>query len=297
MLSFANHGNRSVNLLPLLAALAAGVVATGCLEASSSSKAKDGGVEASHKDVGGSTPEPDAKSRSDAKATVDAARDSKSPVADTSVPVDSGVVIPTCTNPTANQVACTTCVEQSCVSTVSTALTACAAFYSCFQKCDCSDTACVDTCLSKAPASCTTALGAVAACEKSSCASACEAPATDAGHAKDASADACKDGGACKAPPGDGGSAAWIPNCASPSASQSSTYTACSTCDQAHCESDVASALTSCTAYYACYKACACSDLICLAGCSADSTAACAVAGATLSGCQTLNCALECSGL
>jgi len=177
-----------------------------------------------------------------------------------------------CKNPTATELACGACDETMCKSDVTAAQAACASFYTCFAGCDCSSTSCIDGCAVAAPSSCQTALETLNSCQSSKCSSACSGSGKDAG-----------------------GTSGTIPDCANPTSTEASTYTACSACDTASCASDVAAAVSACTAYYACFGATDCASALTV--CAADITAGCQTAVDALAVCQNTNCLLPCSGL
>lgn len=70
-------------------------------------------------------------------------------------------------------------------------------------------------------------------------------------------------------------------------------YTKCSACDNSKCSSEVASAVSSCSTYYACFATCDCDDTICQEF-ECVPGAACDTAIGTLTTCQDDNCAADC---
>jgi len=182
---------------------------------------------------------------------------------------DGGVVIPSCKNPTTTATQCATCLEGSCAATASTAVSACATFYSCYAACDCSDATCIQTCVSAAPTSCTSTIGPLETCQSSMCAAACTPP--DAGSTGDAGSS-----GGCKNP--------------------TPATTACGSCTESHCASALSTSETTCTSFYTCFATCNCTDTSCIEGCAAaDTQNGCSTALTSLNTCQTTSCASACA--
>jgi hypothetical protein len=194
---------------------------------------------------------------------------------DAGPPTDAGA---TCKNPTETQDNCAACEESSCASVVSTEQSACSGFFTtCFDACDCTDTSCITACAENAstPSACQNALGALANCQTGMCKSACSA---DAGTTT-------KDGGSISG---------QIPDCANPTSAEQMLYTACSACDHTSCSTYVTTAVSDCTAFYACYAQCDCSDTACQTTCESQITVACDTAIGTLTDCQDTFCAASC---
>jgi hypothetical protein len=180
-------------------------------------------------------------------------------------------------NPTPTQTACGQCEETNCASVVSTEKSACAgAFDTCFAKCSCTDTSCIDKCAEAASSNCQSALEALANCQTGTACKATCSTVTDAGSTKDG-----------------GSTGGVIPDCADPTPAEQTLYTKCSACDNSKCSSEVASAVSSCSTYYACFATCDCDDTICQEF-ECVPGAACDTAIGTLTTCQDDNCAADC---
>ncbi len=89
---------------------------------------------------------------------------------------------PSCQNPTPREQACSSCSASSCASEVSSVVSACPDYVSCYEACDCSDAACIARCTgdvtSNAP--CLSAGSALALCVEFNCPSSQCAPLADA---------------------------------------------------------------------------------------------------------------------
>jgi hypothetical protein len=100
-----------------------------------------------------------------------------------------GATPPTCQGATgstgAGSSACNSCLESSCSPDLSSEQTNCGAYVTCYEGCQCSDTACLTGCLAKIDSTCQSADGILTACLLQYCSSECASTtgATDAGGA------------------------------------------------------------------------------------------------------------------
>jgi hypothetical protein len=83
-----------------------------------------------------------------------------------------------CKNPPAtggNSLACYACVERACSTTFNGMMSACSGYFACVEGCDCTDRACLRTCIGKMDTACTSAdvTKAQGKCEKDHCATEC----------------------------------------------------------------------------------------------------------------------------
>jgi hypothetical protein len=89
----------------------------------------------------------------------------------------SAPMVPDCADPTTEEAsiyaACSSCDATSCQSDVTTAVSACGAYYTCFAACDCDNVACEDACEADLNTACDTAIGALTTCQDTSCATPC----------------------------------------------------------------------------------------------------------------------------
>ena len=188
---------------------------------------------------------------------------------------DSGAAA-SCTNPTATQVACAKCAASMCASVVSMEATDCAgAFDTCFAKCSCTDSTCIDNCATAAPAACLTDLKALLACQTTGpCVSACTPAATDSGITTTTDSGAA--GSSCKNP--------------------TPTQTACGECEASMCASAVSGEKSACATFNTCFDACDCSATSCIDACAEAAPTACQTALESLETCETTTCKSACSG-
>jgi len=254
----------------------------GCLESSATSPATDSGAS---KDGGGATRGPDATTAGDSGSRQDGKTvsfDAPTSTGDAGALPDGAVSIPSCLSPTAAETACAACDEKSCASTVAAAVSTCASFYTCYEKCSCSDATCIGACESAAASdsTCVSAAEALQSCQKASCATACATP--DAGSAS---------GGDAATFTGDAG--VVIPSCKNPT----TTDTACASCVEHDCTSAAKTAVTACSAFYTCFAGCDCSGTSCIGNCesAAASNSACVTAAEALQSCQTSKCTSSCT--
>ncbi len=70
---------------------------------------------------------------------------------------------------------------------------------------------------------------------------------------------------------------------------------ACSSCLQTGCGSQISSVETSCGAYLTCYQGCQCSDLACLQSCLSKIDGACQNAYGPFTTCLTQSCESQCT--
>jgi hypothetical protein len=190
--------------------------------------------------------------------------------------MDAGGLLPVCKNPTGLVIACNDCVESMCVPDVAPVLSACASFYTCYEACDCSDSACIMACQKAAPAGCDTPATNLIDCQMMMCAKACSPP--DAGSdASGSDATTGSDAGA---------------TCKNPTATQ----LACGRCEEMSCASTVASEKSMCGSFNACFEQCACSSTSCLETCYEAAGSACQTVLGQLDSCQTGTCMAACSG-
>ena len=91
-----------------------------------------------------------------------------------------------------------------------------------------------------------------------------------------------------------GGSRA--PTCKGAASAGGPGSAACNSCLDGHCAGQIAAVNGACGAYVACYSACQCSDLQCIAGCLADIDGNCQNSYEPLTQCLTGSCGSECTG-
>ncbi len=99
----------------------------------------------------------------------------------------------------------------------------------------------------------------------------------------------------CSSSSGGGGS---IPQCqGAMSSSTGAGSSACNSCIESKCGSQLSSFDSDCSAYISCYDACQCSDTTCLSGCSSKVTAgsACANDESSITSCLEMNCTSQCT--
>jgi len=260
------------------AVLAMGALSAGCLEASAMVPGSDAGTHA-NADTG-TTVTREASTGSDAHTSMDATVDGTKPATEASTPTVDAAMLPSCTSPTTADTTCFKCLDTSCSATAGAAITACASFYTCYEKCACSDGACVSACQTAAASdmTCVSAAEALQSCQKTSCAMPCATPDAGSTQPKDA------------APVGDAGA-----TCLNPSA----TYKSCAACDESKCGSDVTAAQTACagTTFPTCTAKCQCSDTSCVEACATASTVptACVTALTNTYNCQSSSCTAACT--
>jgi hypothetical protein len=96
-----------------------------------------------------------------------------------------GASAPTCqgaTGPTGpGSAACSSCLQSSCASQLSSVAIACGAYASCYQGCQCSDIMCIQGCLNKIDDACRNAEEPFAMCLSQSCPSQCMPSPEDGG--------------------------------------------------------------------------------------------------------------------
>jgi hypothetical protein len=80
-----------------------------------------------------------------------------------------------------NSAACTSCVESSCSSDLSSVESACSAYLGCYSGCQCSDGQCIANCQSQVTSNCESALTAGSSCEAQNCPSQCSDGTPDGG--------------------------------------------------------------------------------------------------------------------
>jgi hypothetical protein len=86
------------------------------------------------------------------------------------------------------------------------------------------------------------------------------------------------------------------PTCKGATGSAGPGSTACSSCTQGSCGSQIASVETACTAYVSCYSGCQCSDLTCISGCLSKIDSTCQNAYVPLASCLSQKCSSPCAG-
>jgi hypothetical protein len=187
-----------------------------------------------------------------------------------------------CKNATGAQLACATCYEAACASEVTATTADCATFYPCFDGCDCSDTACIDTCAAAASSTCQGALQALVSCQQSQCASSCGSSADGGAPGTDATTDAASDASTDATTP---------PTCKNPN----DAFQVCWACEQTSCGSALSAEERSCGSFNACFAGCDCSDTSCIDACSASATTACQGALSVLATCQKGSCSSACT--
>ncbi len=90
-----------------------------------------------------------------------------------------GSSVPSCQNPTSEEQACDSCGSSNCGSEVSDVESDCSAYVSCYEACDCSDTACVAKCTQDTTSSACQAAGeALGSCTEQHCKSQCTVSVT-----------------------------------------------------------------------------------------------------------------------
>jgi hypothetical protein len=193
---------------------------------------------------------------------------------DAGAPLD-GDLIPSCKDASTLNNACAACDESKCSSEVVAAVSACAAFYTCYEMCSCGDSTCIMACEKKdAPSSCATPATNLINCESAMCASAC---------GLDAGMTTSKDSGP---PPADAGA-----TCKNPT----STQEKCGECETTSCASTVASEKSTCGTFNTCFDACDCSDTTCQDQCYEAASSACQAVLGDLQTCQTSTCKSACT--
>lgn len=100
---------------------------------------------------------------------------------------------------------------------------------------------------------------------------------------------------ACSSSSSSGGSSGY-PTCQGATGSTGPGSSACSSCVESNCGSDVSSVESACGAYLSCYEGCQCSDLSCIENCESKITGNCSSAETPLSTCLSQHCASQCSG-
>jgi hypothetical protein len=82
-----------------------------------------------------------------------------------------------------------------------------------------------------------------------------------------------------------------LPLCIDPPAGE----TACITCIENSCASQLHAVVVACSAFLDCFKACACTDETCISNCAGDVTSACATAATPFGKCEQNTCGDTCS--
>jgi hypothetical protein len=72
--------------------------------------------------------------------------------------------------------------------------------------------------------------------------------------------------------------------------------TACNSCIETSCSSQLSAAESPCSAYLSCYASCQCMDGTCIDGCTAKATGSCANPFADVGACIGQSCATPCLG-
>jgi hypothetical protein len=85
------------------------------------------------------------------------------------------------------------------------------------------------------------------------------------------------------------------PTCQGNTMTTGSNSTACSSCVQSHCGSQISSVESSCSAFLSCFSGCMCSDLNCISGCASKIDSTCQNAESPLTTCQNQNCMSQCA--
>jgi hypothetical protein len=98
---------------------------------------------------------------------------------------------------------------------------------------------------------------------------------------------------ACSSSSSGGGSS--VPTCQGATGTMGAGSSACSSCLQSSCGSQISSVESSCGAYLTCYQGCQCSDLSCLEGCLSKIDSTCQNPEESLATCLTQSCSSQCT--
>jgi hypothetical protein len=101
---------------------------------------------------------------------------------------------------------------------------------------------------------------------------------------------------ACSSSSSSGSGSSSYPTCQGATGTSGAGSTACSSCVESHCGSQVSAVESTCSAYLSCYQGCQCSDATCLEGCVSKMDSACQNADGPLASCITQNCSSQCEG-
>ena len=93
-----------------------------------------------------------------------------------------------------------------------------------------------------------------------------------------------------------GGGAPSTPTCKGGAGATGAGSTACNSCTQSSCGSQIAAIEGACSAFLSCYEACECTDLACLGNCQTSIDATCMSAYNPFVSCLTQSCASQCAG-
>jgi hypothetical protein len=99
---------------------------------------------------------------------------------------------------------------------------------------------------------------------------------------------------ACSSSNNSSNSTAGVPSCQGASASTGPGSTACNSCLQTSCGSQIGAVQSGCGAYVACYDGCQCSDLNCISGCLGKIDSTCQNSYGPLVSCLSQSCATPC---
>jgi len=94
----------------------------------------------------------------------------------------AGSGVPSCQGATgttgAGSAACSSCLQSSCGSQISSVKSSCGAYITCYEGCQCSDLSCVGGCLSDIDSACETPEESLTTCLSQNCASQCNTTTT-----------------------------------------------------------------------------------------------------------------------
>lgn len=99
---------------------------------------------------------------------------------------------------------------------------------------------------------------------------------------------------ACSSSSSSSGGTGSVPSCQGAAGSTGPGSSACSSCLQSSCGSQLSSYLSSCSAYNGCYEACQCSDTNCIAGCLSKIDSTCQSPFGSFAMCLSQSCASQC---
>ena len=101
--------------------------------------------------------------------------------------------------------------------------------------------------------------------------------------------------GGCSSSSSSAGGSSYPPTCKNPSPAEE-TSPSCLSCQQSHCESQIATFESNCQAWLSCYSGCDCNDTTCVQGCYPKYTGGtCIQAGvAPLNMCDEQECESQC---
>jgi hypothetical protein len=100
---------------------------------------------------------------------------------------------------------------------------------------------------------------------------------------------------ACSSSSGDNG-ASSAPICKGNAGATGPGSSACTSCTNSKCGSQLAALESACGAYVACYQDCECSDLTCIGGCTSNVNSSCEPSVSSVTTCLSQSCASECAG-